>query len=318
MNSSSVGRGLPGVRPITIQLLAVAVFSFVAAVALFVGRARSARRYEHMELEAEFLRTRSKDLEKHNVKLDAALELSEETNRVRAEFVLMINHELRTPLTGVVTGAELLASSLDGMTPEDRDRLLADMVTDGRRLQEMIGQMLTLARIENRGLNFDLTNALASEVCSELETKHPRLRMQHADGIDLSGVVLRTDVATLAQVVGSLADNALTHGAADVWLECRDTLPFEPMHIVGRRPPKAMYLLIHDDGPGIDPEFLPRAFEKFEKLSRSSGTGLGLYLVSVMVAALGTSLAVKTGSEGTTMAIAVPRVLTGALARVES
>ena len=47
-----------------------------------------------------------------------ALQAEQETNRIRSEFVLMINHELRTPLTSVVTGAELL--NVDGLDEGDR------------------------------------------------------------------------------------------------------------------------------------------------------------------------------------------------------
>ena len=276
-----------GIQTVTMQLLGVALFLSVLGASLMVGRARSSRRYDQLFLESEYLRTRSTDLERHNAELDEALALSEETNRVRAEFVLMINHELRTPLTGVVTGAELLADELAEISQTDRDQLLADMVTDGHRLQEMITQMLVVARIENRGLNFTLSDRRGSEVCSEIERRHPRLQIGHSMSAESDDLIVRTDVNTLAQIIGSLADNAFTHGAADVWLTCTDTLAFEPMHIVGMLPADSAYMLVSDNGPGIDAEFLPRAFEKFEKRSSSSGTGLGLYLVSVMTEAIG-------------------------------
>ena len=294
-----------GIRTSTLQLLGGGLLLVVVGAALAVSRARSMRRFEQFELESEYLRDRSADLERHNKQLDEALGLSEETNRVRAEFVLMINHELRTPLTGVVTGAELLASEIDEMTHGDRDRLLMDMVTDGRRLQEMIGQMLAVARVENRGLNFDLADISVSDLCTAIERKHARLR-RGPRGENIDGLEVHTDVASLAQVAASLADNAITHGADDVWISCVNELTFEPMQTVGAAPDRAVYLMISDNGPGIDAEFLPRAFEKFEKLSRSSGTGLGLYLVAMTLEALGASLAVTTNSQGTTMAIAVP------------
>jgi two-component system OmpR family sensor kinase len=75
---------------------------------------------------------------------------------------------------------------------------------------------------------------------------------------------------------------------------------------IGDRPRQAAYFTVSDDGPGIDPDFLPRAFEKFEKNSFSSGTGLGLYMVQLMVAALGGSVAVETSPAGTIFQIAVP------------
>ncbi len=75
-----------------------------------------------------------------------------------------------------------------------------------------------------------------------------------------------------------LIDNALTHDANQVTLRARPDRPFDPIWEVGQTPAQAAFLLVEDDGPGIDSDFLPRAFEKFEKHGRSSGTGLGLYL----------------------------------------
>jgi two-component system OmpR family sensor kinase len=78
---------------------------------------------------------------------------------------------------------------------------------------------------------------------------------------------------------------------------------------VGHRPHPAVYLTVSDNGPGIDLQFLPRVFEKFEKKSYSSGTGLGLYMVRLMVDALGGSIGVTTSPKGTTFQIVLPAVV---------
>ena len=303
-----------GIRPLTLQLFGVGAFFALAAALLLIARTLVARKFREMHLEADFLRQQSAELEDHNRELasaraeaERALALAEEKNRIRAEFVLMINHELRTPLTSVVTGAELLNGD-GGLLDHERAQLLAHMVADGKRLQEMISQMLTVARIENRGLNFTLRDVCFSEVLADLAEKHPKLRILRSgsDAGNAARLWLRTDPTTLSQLVASLADNALTHGASRVDLVWENVLPFQPMVEVGKRPQKALYLMVQDDGPGIDPGFLPRAFEKFEKHSQSSGTGLGLYIARMMVDALEGSLSVDTSVRGTTMAIGVP------------
>lgn len=298
-----------GIRAETIELAVAALFFGLVAVGASIGRFRVAARNEVLRREAELLRRHSTELEIANVELDAArrsaeeaLELAEEKNRVRAEFVLMINHELRTPLTGVVTGAELLQSG--AVTDEaDRVRLLADMVADGNRLQEMIGHMLAVARIENRGLNFDLQEVSVRALCQQIETQHPRLE---ATVSPVEGSLVTADPTTLPQVIGSLVDNAYQHGATSVRLECADHLPFEPMLATGTPPSSAVHFVVIDDGPGIDQEFLPRAFQKFEKDSRSSGTGLGLYLASMMVGAMKGSMSLTTSLRGTSIAVSLP------------
>lgn len=299
-----------GVHPQTLVLAGAAALFGLAAVLLTAGRQGARRRIEQSRQEARFLELRSQELEVHNRQLDEArqqaeraLALAEETNRIRSEFVLMINHELRTPLTAVVTGAEILLEN-DDLSPAERRLLLEDVVRDGRRLKDLISQMLTVARIENRGLAYQLGEVRLSEVLRRIEAMSGRVRLPAPDG----DAVLATDLDALGPLLTSLADNALTHGATLIELEVADRLPFEPMLTVGSVPDPALFLVVRDDGPGIDPEFLPRAFEKFEKQGATSGTGLGLYLARMMAEAIEGCIAVTTGPEGTSMAVGVPLV----------
>ena len=238
-------------------------------------------------------------------KLVKALETEKETNRIRSEFVLMINHELRTPLTSVVSGAEVIAD-LD-LPEDDRQMIIADMLRDGRRLDGLISQMLTVARIENSGLNFSLTRTEVSSVMERIRQTADS-RLYALDDAWAGDAVVNTDRDALVQLLTSLADNAFTHGASKVAIQVTPTLRFNPMHTVGVQPPQTLFFLVLDNGPGIDREFLPRAFGKFEKHSRSSGTGLGLYLARLMVEAMQGAISVHTGPTGTIMAVGIPLV----------
>jgi signal transduction histidine kinase len=311
--------GALGIQTETVQLAAVTILFAIGGLAVMIGRSHSIQRYREATLEAEFLRKESESLQIHNVELDvarrnaeAALTLAEEKNRIRAEFVLMINHELRTPLTSVVTGAELLLMS----DPEGTDRyeILEALVHDGRRLQTMIDQLLAVARVENRGLSFAPQPVKFSMVCDAVALAHSKVISSHSPECHPgdSDPTVMTDLQTLRNLVSSLADNAFTHGARNVRIHCSTSEVHEPHIVVGTVPESAVYISISDDGPGIREEFLPRAFEKFEKDSRSSGTGLGLYMARLMAEAMGASLMVWTSSEGTTFSIGLP------LARVTS
>jgi signal transduction histidine kinase len=312
-----------GVHTLTSVLLGVAAVLLAVGWLVWIGRSRAVRRNREFALETELLQEHSARLEATNRQLESertraeqALALAEEKNRVRAEFVLMINHELRTPLTAVVTGADLLRLDPD-LPEEERSAVLDAMVADGRRLERMIAQMLTVARIENRGLNFELEVTSAESICDDVTANHPRVADASHEAHHTDALVF-TDPAALSQLLESLADNAYTHGAKRVIVECIDELPFFPMIEVGTRPLAPMFFLIVDDGPGIDLNFLPHIFEKFEKRSFSSGTGLGLYMARMIVEALGGSIAVSSSPAGTTMAIAVPTVSAPAVAEVSS
>ena len=298
------------VQPLNLAAGAFSIVLLAGAALLLIGRQGAQRRAVQSAVERRYLEESSAELAKHNQELEIArtraeraLALAEETNRVRSEFVLMINHELRTPLTSVVTGTELLASTWEQLDTEDRMRILNDVVSDGRRLKDLITQMLIVARIENRSLQYQLRPVSGDALRSRLQAMSPRTGLWHADVRIPS---LLTDVDTLCALLVSLSDNARTHGATVVEIAPCEGLPFEPMVEVGTRPAAGTYFLIRDDGPGIEPEFIPHIFEKFEKRGNASGTGLGLYLAKIMVEGIDGSISVETGPSGTTMAVGVP------------
>ncbi len=306
-------RSQPGEIPTeSIQLLGLAGLLALIGAAVMVGHSRATRRHREMERESELLRAHSEALEAANEDLDRArhqaeeaLALAEEKIRIRSEFVLMINHELRTPLTSVVTGAELLRST--ELSNRDREIVLDSMVADGARLQEIIDQILAVARIENRGLSYELADVGLHDLTAAVASAHPA-GTPVTTGANDPAVVVRTDLNALSLVVASLVDNAMTHGATRVTMECSTDRGIDPDLEVGRRPDHALHVIIADNGPGIDARFLPRIFEKFEKSSFSSGTGLGLYLVRMVVESIDGSLAVETSPRGTTFQISLPTV----------
>lgn len=302
----SAGRGIP---QRSIDLFAVAGLIGLAGAAALLARSRAVRTYAVFATESKLLREQAETLRVHNAELDEArqraeraLDLAEEKNRIRSEFVLMINHELRTPLTGVVSGARLLRDLVDDELGRE---ILEDVVGGAERLEDMIGDMLVVARMENRGLFVEPTPTRLDDLVADISTMSMSWTATAAPDIDPSLEVL-TDATTLPRLVASLAGNAITHGARTVAVRCVRSLPFEPVIEVGHRPDDGVFFVVVDDGPGIDADFLPRAFEKFEKRSFSSGTGLGLYMAKMMVEALDGSISVLTGPKGTAMAIGMP------------
>ena len=297
-----------GLQRTSFELGAVALLGLFVAVAGLRTRARVAARLREVQL----LRSHTEELDARNRELDdaraaaqRALAMASEKSRIRTEFVLMINHELRTPLTSIVTGSDLLRSN--GLGGAERDGVLDDLSNDAHRLETMIAEMLNVASIENRGLDSTLRPVSLDAVFGDLGASFPDLRTGPA-----AGVRVLSDHSVLVQVVSSLVDNGYTHGAGEVSVQISRDQPAEPMEEVGSLPTFPVFVSVSDDGPGIDPAFLPRVFEKFEKLSGSAGTGLGLYMARLMVEALDGWLAVSTSSRGTVFMVALPQVQVGA------
>lgn len=237
---------------------------------------------------------------------DARVELDTERgrNQLRARSTLSITYEQQTLLAEVLTGVELLSKSLRLGSPERE--LLEDLIADAARLEALTDQMLVAAGADEDGLRVEVRLHALSTVVDKLRRADPRANVSITGGLRDLPVDVATDVTTLSQLVASLVDNSYSHGADRVEIVVTDSIPGTVHHRIGPSVPAAIYVAVVDDGPGIDRDFLPRAFEPFETGGPTHGRGMGLYLARTMVEAIGASLSVITSPKGTVMAIAMP------------
>lgn len=191
----------------------------------------------------------------------AALDDSVQSQR---QLVADASHELRTPVTSLRTNVEVLLES-DALDPEDRRRLLADVVEQSEELSALVSDLIEVARgdlpsgaIEDTRLDFLVEEALA------------RAR-RHAPGIEFRSAVTPTLVEgnpeRLSRAINNLLDNAARH-----------TAPGTPVEVTVN----AAGLRVRDHGGGIDPEDLPHVFDRFYRGANSrarQGSGLGLAIV---------------------------------------
>jgi two-component system sensor histidine kinase MprB len=192
----------------------------------------------------------------------AALEVSVGRQR---QLVADASHELRTPLTSLRTNIEVLARS--PQLPEDeRQLLLADVVAQLDELGALVGDVVELAREEEReadaeDVRFDELVA-AAVVRARRRAGAPRFATALEQPCLVRGVPARLDRA-----VANLLDNAAKWSPAggEVAVALRDG-----------------ELTVRDRGPGIRAEDLPHVFERFYRAPSArgmSGSGLGLAIV---------------------------------------
>ena len=199
---------------------------------------------------------------------------------MRADFVANASHELRTPLAALLGFIE----TLQGSAREDakaRERFLAIMQEQARRMARLIDDLLSLSRIELNAHRRPDTPAdlvpIVRQVADGLETlardRGVTLHIEAGNALAVHG-----DHDELVRVFENLVENALKYGAAgrrvDIKLATGASNDGEPEALVS----------VRDYGPGIAPEHLPRLTERFYRVdvgeSRAQGgTGLGLALV---------------------------------------
>jgi signal transduction histidine kinase len=225
------------------------------------------------------------------VTLNRMLERLEQARDREREFFSDASHELRSPLTILKTEVEI-ALRKDN-PPEALRAALRTAGAEADRLGNLAEDLLLIARSDSGATELDRRSAPASEVMQRVERRF-RVRARESgraltvvDGADLT---LDVDVARVEQALSNLVENALRHGDGAIDLVVRADDGCAELHVL-------------DDGPGVPPEFIPHAFERFTRAQAGrtgSGTGLGLAIVQLIARAHGGRAAIGNRPTGGT------------------
>ncbi len=208
------------------------------------------------------------------------------TEAMRKDFVANASHELRTPLT-------VISGYLESMEDEAETRwqpIVIRMREQAHRMQAIIGDLLTLSRLESREtVGYDQEIPMADMLESLLAEARVLSGQRHRISLDLTSACdLRAEPKELRSALMNLITNAVSYTPAggSIELSWRDA---------GNG---GLEFAVHDDGPGIAARHLPRLTERFYRVSRdrsrqSGGTGLGLAIVKHVMALHGGELRIR-------------------------
>ena len=232
--------------------------------------------------------------------------------RVKDEFLATLSHELRTPMNALSVWVHLLRR---GEVPPDRIQYALEVIERNTTAQvRLIEDILDVSRIVSGKLRLQMRIVdLARVVHAAIEMVRPAAADRNitlSAGVPGS-VTVRGDAQRLQQVVTNLLSNAVkftpSGGRVELGLHVRDS---------------TAVLEVADSGAGIDPQFLPRVFERFTQAdsttSRShGGLGLGLAIVRYLVEAHQGSVAADSPGvgRGSTFRVALPLASAAEIAR---
>jgi len=227
-----------------------------------------------------------------------AAELGRHRSLERA-FLMSISHDLRTPLTSIRGYAEAVAEG--AADDEESRRRAAEIIgAEARRLERLVADLLELARLDAREFSLHPGPVDVAEVARHaaraLEPAAREAGLVLVVGGDAGPLVAVADAERLAQVVANLVENALKYAGTTVEVAARGA--------PGDAGGGIVEIGVADDGPGIDPEDLPRVFDRLytsrRQPGRNVGTGLGLAIVRELVSAMGGSVRVERTPAGGT------------------
>ena len=301
-------RGFGVASAMTVPLVArgriVGAVSFVAA--------ESGRRYTARELRLAEELARRAGLAVDNARLYLR---AQEANRAKDEFLATLSHELRTPLTPVIGWVHLMRGG--NIAPEDMERGLAVIDKNSQSLSRLINDLLDMSAILSSKMRLDREPvALESVLRQAAETVRPQAEARGVE-IDLAAcggdgeggggdrLAVAGDRTRLAQVFWNLLTNAVKFSSAGgrVRVRCEREGAWARVHV-------------EDDGIGIEPEFLPRVFDRFQQADMSTtkhygGLGIGLALVRSFVEAHGGAVSAASAGAGSGSRFTVSLPLAG-------
>jgi PAS domain S-box-containing protein len=233
----------------------------------------------------------------------AELTIQRRTMETLKGFLSSLSHDLRTPLSVMTTTLYLLRRKLADHADEQRYLDALDAQID--YLTRATADILDLTRLDDKTIEFQFVRAnlsgLVRDVLVSLEPAATAKQQRLSYELPTTPIWVMVDQVMMGKAIRNLVDNALQYtpngGCISISVNQRD---------------HQAVLRVADTGIGIDPDDLPRIFDRFYKANKArptgiGGTGLGLSIVKQVIEAhQGTVQVESVPDHGTTFTIHMP------------
>ena len=229
-------------------------------------------------------------------------------DQVRRDFVANVSHELRTPLSILRGYIETLLDN-PKTPPEELTRILRVMERHSDRLELLVEDLLTLARLESANPNLQMEkvdlSSFLPEMVRDWEKKVTSKQLNIIVDLPTGLPPIFADRTRLQEALYNLLDNAVKYSRER-----------GEIRLSARQRDGEIELAVSDDGIGIAAEDLPRIFERFYRADKARspdkvrGTGLGLAIVKHIAQLHGGRVEAESELEkGTTIRVVLPSAM---------
>ena len=203
---------------------------------------------------------------------------AEESDRLKMAFLANMSHEIRTPLNAIVGFSDVIGSSYDELSEEERADFVRLISVNSEHLLRLIDDILDLSKIESDTIKFTFTDCSLKSLMMDIEKEQA---VKSTSEIDIRAILpdediyINTDATRLKQVVCNFINNArkFTEKGYIHFGYAVDSIRADSVHI-----------FVEDTGLGTPQECQKEIFDRFYKVDIfKQGTGLGLSICKTIV-----------------------------------
>jgi len=219
-----------------------------------------------------------KENERKDAVLVKALEREKELNELKSRFVSVASHEFRTPLSGVLASTYLLSKYTKGEEQPQRDKHIKRIISSVNLLNEVLGDLLSIDKIEQGDFKPNLTHFNINTVVNEIiQSMQHMLKKGQNISLAYNGEtgIAYIDQSMFQHIITNLLSNAIKYSPEN-----------SPIDIIIDQEDPTIIIKVKDHGIGIPKEDQGKLFKRFFRSSNAAhieGTGLGLNIVKKYV-----------------------------------
>jgi two-component system, OmpR family, sensor histidine kinase KdpD len=242
---------------------------------------------------------------------ESRAQVLEESDRLKSSILNSVSHELRTPLASIKASVSSLRSGEVDWNSASRPELLEVIEEETDNLNQLVGNLLDMSRIEAGALNpVKKWNALDDLIRESIHKMRSSLTAHTITlNIPTDLPLIPADYIQMERVFINLFSNSVKYAPPHTEIKVSAAL----------RPDQTVLVKVVNQGPSVPDEDLEKIFDKFYRITaadRVTGTGLGLSICKGIIQAHGGKIWAQNSKEGFTFYFTLPITLDGMLPKV--
>lgn len=239
-----------------------------------------------------------------------------ELTHMKDSFINLASHQLRTPMTAIMVYSHMLHDGLAGKLSKSQREITSTIVQSTERMNRLISGLLKITRIQSDSAAYkqdsvslhDVFDQILTEVQPSLHEKSILFNVKMPHNLP----DIQNDVSAVHEIFSNLVVNAVQY-----------TRNFGKISISASKADQNITVKVRDTGIGIPEQHQRQLFNQFSRADNaieefSEGTGLGLYLVKILLDKIGGSIECQSKIKvGTTFMVRLPIIRTASMKKVE-